>query len=208
MDYDHPSQMIGSKQFPILVPRPCTNPVTSTDGIISITSYTTSLGDNKVNSLASELDYTPSISMYADSLTNSDVEVCPTITDGDGNGWPIDEQTGQYYISPPLIQDQSDSGLSCPNNNSIWFDRVRWTDEPSVVRSKLRQWYRHALAAMHQTVCKRVAKIWIAAIEPGKVGTCPYERNVKRGRVEQPAPDWWPSDVPFIGPDRMQTNGR
>ena len=118
------------------------------------------------------------------------------------------EQGDLCYSTPTSTRNQSDLESSSSDNKPISSEKIKWSDMSPNTLLRIHAWYKKAFSAMHQTRCKRIAKIWIAAIEPGKVGVCPYERNVKGGGCQQPAPHWWPPGVEFKGPDRLHTNGR
>lgn len=200
--------MTGCKRFPILVPRPCTDLLTATSGGSATIGHKICSENCRHDSLTTRLDHFPSSHLSAAFTTNLDSNLWAPVAKEFREDWTSCEQRDQYYNTPTLTWGQSDTESSCLDHKPISVAQLRWSDVSSDTQSRVRDWYKHAFGAMHQTVCKRVAKIWIAAIEPGKVAVCPYQRDVKGGKREQPPPKWWPPAVQFKGPDRLHTNGR
>jgi hypothetical protein len=60
--------------------------------------------------------------------------------------------------------------------------------------------FRRILTDAHQTMCKKIAKWWIKAINPNKQTNHPYARG------DEAAPSWWP-ERPRPGADNKPQKG-
>lgn len=80
----------------------------------------------------------------------------------------------------------------------------------------IHKFFYHRFFILEQNPCKRIMRFLIDAILYKKQKKFPYQGKPKRGRATAHLPDtrafkipgFWPSDIPYTGPDRMEREGK